>query len=380
MITTAPQLTDAGKSMLMRCIGGETITFTRFKIGNGSGEPSLTDIVNPLLEFGIASINTDNSGYVELNGRFASEDITSDFRWTELGLFARIGDEAEQLYAYVCDMENASMLKTGSSDVMIEQSVSVVVAVGTAQNVTALVSASALYVSKQNFDEHLQAFNPHKLRACDIGLGNVPNVKTNDQTPTYNLPTSMATQSLISGEALSTAFGKIARAILNLIGHLADKENPHGVSANQVGAALKEHTHGAADITSGILGVKRGGTGVESIEQLRSVIGSGIVTGVYYGTGTTKAHVELGFKPAAVLVTNCHGVCGVHNSGVCGGLCLPEHNVRSTVCTESTHENEWSDEHTALMIDSTGFYVNYNGVYGIATNISGETYHYIAWR
>lgn len=53
-----------------------------------------------------------------------------------------------------------------------------------------------------------------------VGLGNVPNVATNDQTPTYTAASAPA--ALTSGEKLSAAFGKIAAAISALIAHLAD--------------------------------------------------------------------------------------------------------------------------------------------------------------
>ena len=69
--------------------------------------------------------------------------------------------------------------------------------------------------------EHLSdTNNPHKTTAAQVGLGNVPNVTTNDQTPTYT-PAS-ANVALASGEKLSVAFGKIAKAINSLISHLAD--------------------------------------------------------------------------------------------------------------------------------------------------------------
>lgn len=53
-----------------------------------------------------------------------------------------------------------------------------------------------------------------------VGLGNVPNVATNDQTPTYTAASAPA--ALTSGEKLSAAFGKITAAISALITHLAD--------------------------------------------------------------------------------------------------------------------------------------------------------------
>lgn len=62
--------------------------------------------------------------------------------------------------------------------------------------------------------------NPHQTTAAQVGLGNVPNVATNDQTPTYTVAT--ANTALSSGEKLSIAFGKIAKAISSLISHLAD--------------------------------------------------------------------------------------------------------------------------------------------------------------
>ena len=35
MISVAPTITEAGRNLQIRAIAGETITFTRFKIGNG---------------------------------------------------------------------------------------------------------------------------------------------------------------------------------------------------------------------------------------------------------------------------------------------------------------------------------------------------------
>lgn len=75
--------------------------------------------------------------------------------------------------------------------------------------------------------------NPHQTTAAQVGLGNVPNVATNDQTPTYTV--AAANEALSSGEKLSVAFGKIAKAVSSLISHLANVSNPHGVTKSQVG-------------------------------------------------------------------------------------------------------------------------------------------------
>lgn len=82
--------------------------------------------------------------------------------------------------------------------------------------------------------------NPHKVTKSDVGLGSVPNVATNDQTPTYTAATAPA--ALTSGEKLSVAFGKLAAAVSALISHLANKSNPHGVTKSQVGLGNVDNT------------------------------------------------------------------------------------------------------------------------------------------
>lgn len=75
--------------------------------------------------------------------------------------------------------------------------------------------------------------NPHSVTKSQVGLGNVPNVTTNNQTPSYTEASTLTAMS--SGETVSTAFGKIAKAVSTLISHLADKSNPHDVTKSQVG-------------------------------------------------------------------------------------------------------------------------------------------------
>ena len=76
--------------------------------------------------------------------------------------------------------------------------------------------------------------NPHQVTATQVGLGNVPNVATNDQTPTYTEASTLST--IVSGEKLSVSFGKIMKAITDLISHISNKSNPHGVTVSQIGA------------------------------------------------------------------------------------------------------------------------------------------------
>ena len=62
---------------------------------------------------------------------------------------------------------------------------------------------------KTAYDHSQTTGNPHSTTASDVGLGNVPNVSTNDQEPTFTEATTR--NNIASGEKLSVIFGKIQK-------------------------------------------------------------------------------------------------------------------------------------------------------------------------
>lgn len=433
MISVAPTITDAGKNLLLRAIGGEAITFTRFKIGNGELSETeiadMLDLINPLVEFAINEIDTSQKGFVKLTGTFDSTYITSDFRWRELGIFCKGEDGTEVLYAYSNDGANAGMLKANAADVVAEQTVALVIAVGDATNVTAILSESVLYAPKTEFDAHVaNEENPHKTTAGQVGLGNVPNVATNDQTPTYNL--EVTEKELVSGEKLSTAFGKIAKAVKSLIAHLKNEDNPHNLEPDSIGAAAEEHEHSAADITSGALSPQRGGTGISSptsgglikgnganactvvrgtgalyspsagnpqfgtlpvsmggtgvtnLNSLRSLVG-GIAIDEYTGDGSSYRFFNLGYRPKFVKII-CDLYWNENSYPYYNGLALD--GMNSVISTSYLYVDYASAPSTyyhyvKVGIVDNGFYVSYcSSSNHPKTNYSGYKYHYIVGR
>lgn len=375
MLQVAPILTDSGESLQIRALSGEQIIFTRMKIGSGtlpSGQSgkSLNDLITPKLSFNLNSIEV-GANYAKMIGSFDTTDISSDFNWTEFGLFcagskeekfsgdgttttftltekpdavalAKVGgtvvtvsaynkttgvvtldsapasgtnnvvitypDSAEQLYGYSYDA-NAGRIRANVSDALAIQVIECIVAVGDADSVIAVLSDSALYARKEDFDDHVNdASNPHNVTKSQVGLGNVPNVATNDQTPTYSAASSPA--NLTSGEKLSVAFGKLAASVSALISHLANHTNPHAVTYAQAGAAAASHSHAVADIT-GVLPVSKGGTGSNSVDTAPTSGSARMVTsgGVYAALGG-KANSSHSHN-----VTDLTGVLSVDKGG-----------------------------------------------------------------
>ena len=87
----------------------------------------------------------------------------------------------------------------------------------------------------------------------------------------------------------------------------AKEENKPTYTADEVGAAPSSHNHSASDITSGILDVARGGTGVETLEELAELLGTGggaqMALVSYTGVGSSNPiDVIFPFEPDALLL------------------------------------------------------------------------------
>ena len=84
---------------------------------------------------------------------------------------------------------------------------------------------------KTAYDHSLKTSgNPHKVTKSDVGLGSVPNVTTDNQTPSFTQATTLA--NITSKEKLSVMLGKIAKAIADFITHKGDKTS-HITSAER---------------------------------------------------------------------------------------------------------------------------------------------------
>ena len=257
------QLTNAGINALLRALAGDEITLTRVKIGNGAAQSAgaATDLSNPLASLSISDLTIANQK-ASISVTLSNSTLDAGFRMTEIGVFAEDQDDSSEeiLYAYGTEPEATADYIAASGDSILEEDITIDVFIGNAENVSALINESLVYATKASFDAHLaDTSNPHSVTATQVGLGNVPNVATDDQTPTYSEASENA--NLISGERLTIAFGKIAKAVRSLIAHLSATGNVHSATAAQIGAAASVHYHSAAQITSGTLSVTRGGTG-----------------------------------------------------------------------------------------------------------------------
>lgn len=306
-----PKITASGKNLLLRALAGETITFTKIQLGNGTAQDpaEATGLTNPIIIVELSKIVVGTE-YVTLTAQFSNSSITSGFHITEAGFFAKDPDDStkEILYALGNEDESSADYVPDKGNRILEMQFDALIFIGDAENVSAAISSSLVYASKEDFDKHTaDKNNPHSVTKQQVGLGNVPNLAPSDQVLTFTEATTLA--NIVSGEKASTLFGKIKLAISKLIDHLNNRSNPHNTTAAQVGAAAKSHTHNAQDINAGTLSVLRGGTGRTAFPsgQMLYGTGSGIGTiswrGALYSNGTNNPWS--GTLPVAYGGTGC---------------------------------------------------------------------------
>ena len=127
--------------------------------------------------------------------------------------------------------------------------------------------------------------NPHAVTKEQVGLGKVDNTSDADK-PVSTLQKTAIEEAKKAGTDAQTTIGN----------HVANKENPHGVTAEQVGAAEEDHEHSAADISSGTFPVARGGTGKTT--HTSNAVLTGNANGAMYATAANGAP-KFGTLPVA---------------------------------------------------------------------------------
>ena len=253
--------TKAGLEYAALTAQGKIIEFTKGKFGDGirsiENIAELTDLIHPLGELPISKKSVKNSTIItttQFSNRVGGS-ILPTFYLMEIGLFAKVvnadgtddDEHPETLIGYAFDGHGDKIIGTSLSEFIIN----IPLTVADVNNVTVDID-SLVYPTLKQFedevntrkteDEELQnslnvhitdTSNPHGVTAEQIGLDKVPNVATNDQTPTYSQNSSLS--NITSGEKLSVSFGKIMKAIADLISHIGSKSNPHSVTKSQVG-------------------------------------------------------------------------------------------------------------------------------------------------
>ena len=211
-------MTEFGLSATIHSLAGGKITIDNVEIGSSATAPTdynaIKNLLNRELQAQIISQKKiDNT--LNLKFQFDNKKVTNDFFWTEIAVFATVT----------------------KADNSIETGI-------------------IIYGYNEENANHIPAYtdnNSLNKFICQIGINYSDELNVTIMLDEFNdyVENSKFTEHLNS-------------------------ENPHGITPDIINAAKAEHCHSANDITSGILGVNKGGTGVTSITQLRNELCKGL--------------------------------------------------------------------------------------------------------
>lgn len=171
-------LTNKGRNLQAKAQTGVELQFTRFVIGDGqlSGQNiiDLNALINPKQSLGIAKLKTMPGGKAVVGTVISNKDLTTGFYFREIGLFAQDPTEGEILYGYANCGSTAEFIPAAGGQDVIEKTFDVVMIVGNAANVSAVLDSSLVWETPEGAQAKVDAHanrqdNPHNVTAEQVG-------------------------------------------------------------------------------------------------------------------------------------------------------------------------------------------------------------------
>lgn len=222
-------LTKNGAALIARATNGERFVFTRMEYGNGipadfssskTDEENkavlaeMTALVSKKADIGMYRITVKNQ-CATLTGKIISSSLTEDFVAKELGVFGKIGDEAEVLVAYFIATENPDPINQAAL-VGQEHKVVVNVATGNAANLV-LEYNPEIYATKEEFDA-LVAQNTADHEALENKIANID--ISGQMTDVYNAINEEASTRNNADIALQENIDSLAASVDEKLGNI----------------------------------------------------------------------------------------------------------------------------------------------------------------
>lgn len=145
-------ITDGGRVLLSYVEMGAIFTPTKIVMGSGTLPAGTTvrtikDVVAPVKTLTIGKKKRGNDGTVTIGGVYSNQDVTADFYFRELALYARADNQdgsvaaEECLYSYGNAGSTADLMPAYSSGQPVERQIDLVIYVGNDSNVDLTIAS-----------------------------------------------------------------------------------------------------------------------------------------------------------------------------------------------------------------------------------------------
>ncbi|WP_028551765.1 phage tail-collar fiber domain-containing protein [Paenibacillus sp. UNC451MF] len=153
-------LTKSGLALQSKVQLGTTLHFTRIAMGDGSltGQ-SIVDLKTMISEkksLPITKAEKLPSNQAVVGAVLNNQDISTGFYFREIGVFAQNPDGgSEILYCYANAGKDAEYIPAAGGADILERYINAIVIVGNTANISATIDQSLIYLTMQDFNQHV---------------------------------------------------------------------------------------------------------------------------------------------------------------------------------------------------------------------------------
>lgn len=225
----ALQFTKQGLQMLIQAQNNHTITFTCGKLGSGTLESNddpaaFTELKAPKMTLPITDVDDSNPEKLILTFDASNTNLEEGFISRELGVFAKLDEGIEILYAYANAGNNYDYIpnKDAPSD---ENRIVVNLIVNSSANIAVTIDSSIVYVHKEDVEKMISKHDTNADAHSNLALTiNDTLNPTNDKNTLVNLMSNLAhmiTKVTGQDDWKTSPAASIAALLSNLQGNLA---------------------------------------------------------------------------------------------------------------------------------------------------------------
>ena len=252
-------ITDGGRVLLSYVEMGAIFTPTKIVMGSGTLPAGTTvrtikDVVAPVKTLTIGKKKRGNDGTVTIGGVYSNQDVTADFYFRELALYARADNQdgsvaaEECLYSYGNAGSTADLMPAYSSGQPVERQIDLVIYVGNDSNVD-LTIASGMAMTVEMGEQMVDGLRKEVGQALE---GKAEKTHTHTKKDITDFPESMPASDVYDWakqpeKPVYTA-GEVGAAPS---GHTHDDRYYTEAEVNNLlaGKAASSHTHTAGQIS-----------------------------------------------------------------------------------------------------------------------------------
>ena len=209
-------MTDVGRVMFGDVQMCATLIPRKIDIGSGripSGKTArtMTDVVTPVVDLTITKKQKSNDGTAIFGGVYSNENVSADFYFRELALYAKAGEDGDEvLFSYGNAGEAADYMPAYTSGTPVQRQIDLAVYVGNDTQVD-LTIADGVYVTA----DQLEAYVPKTEKGVANGIASLDST---GKVPSSQLPAMdyipNSEKGAASGVATLDSSGKIPSAQL----------------------------------------------------------------------------------------------------------------------------------------------------------------------